>query len=235
MSELRSDRDVRDFIDGGWRLWDVIDADLAEGRIDEAGWYRAVQSVLVPAYLNAPTPQAQSGHSGDASSWEQGRGFIVEGIDRDGTLLDVGCANGYLMETVHVWAAGSGHHVEPYGLDLSPELVELSKKRLPDWNGRFWTGNALHWEPPFLFDFVHLQQLEYVPVNRRRQLVDHLLNRVCKAQGRLLIGPFNELAVRTATQAALEGWGFKIAGSVQRRHRHPEVVRRLIWIDADAR
>ena len=34
-----------------------------------------------------------------------------------GTWLDIGCANGLLMETLAAWVADNGYRVEPYGLE----------------------------------------------------------------------------------------------------------------------
>ena len=53
---------------------------------------------------------------GDEARWSRARRVIVDAIDRDGTFLDVGCANGLLMESLSSWAAERGHTIEPYGL-----------------------------------------------------------------------------------------------------------------------
>src|SRR5207245_5592654 len=93
------------FRDGAGHLIAEIDAALDRGEIDEAGWHARVADILRPAYLAAPTPESQSGFSGSPLAWEQARGLIAYGIDRSGTFLDVGCANGLLMETMVRWCA----------------------------------------------------------------------------------------------------------------------------------
>jgi hypothetical protein len=60
----------------------------------------------------------------------------------------VGCASGYLMETLVSWCHERGHTIEPYGLDISPELADLARCRLPHWAERIFTGNAIDWLPP---------------------------------------------------------------------------------------
>jgi hypothetical protein len=55
---------------------------------------------IVPAYLHADSVRGGSGHTGSADDWEWSRGILAEAFDRDGTFLDVGCANGLLMESV---------------------------------------------------------------------------------------------------------------------------------------
>lgn len=177
------------------------DQALASGEITEDEWYARNQALIVGPYLAADNPRAQSGHSGDEARWVEARGDLVQAIDRPGTFLDIGCANGHLMETAVAWAAARGFALEPYGLDLSPELAALARQRLPEWQDRIFTGNALDWVPPRRFDFVHLMELAVVPVTRRRQLFEHLLMNVCAPGGRLILGPANE---RLETRAAAE-------------------------------
>jgi hypothetical protein len=208
-----------------WREVAAIDAALERGEIDEEGWHRAMAALVVPAYLAAATPWEQSGKSGGAASWEHGRSLLVDAIDRPGSFLDVGCANGYLMESVARW---SRHPVQPYGLDISPELAELARRRLPRWADRIWVGNALHWRPPRRFEFVRTG-LEYVPPRRRPELVEHLL-RHCD---RLIVGVFNEERERRAREEEVASWGHEIAGRSERPHRDPRIAYRAFWIDAN--
>ena len=104
------------------------------------------------AYLAGGDPRAQSGFHGSAERWEAARRGIVEAIDGDGTFLDVGCANGLLLESVVAW---SSFTLEPYGIDFAPGLVELARRRLPQWAHRIWHADVRTWQPPFRFDFVH--------------------------------------------------------------------------------
>jgi len=140
----------------GWRELSPIDEELASGLLDEAEWHRRVLAIIEPAYLAASTLQGQSGHSGDAERWELARRLILDAVDRSGTFLDVGCANGLLMESVAVWAAEDGHAVAPYGVEISAALAELARDRLPAWAGRIWTANASVFEPPRRFTYDYL-------------------------------------------------------------------------------
>ncbi|MDQ5820226.1 MAG: class I SAM-dependent methyltransferase [Actinomycetota bacterium] len=188
-------------------------------------------ALVVPAYLAGDNPRAQSGHSGDEARWEEARRLVVDAIDRDGTFLDVGCASGHLMETGQAWAAEDGYAVEPYGLEISPELADLARSRLRQWADRIWVGNALHWRPPRRFDFVRAG-LEYVPPHRRPDLIEHLLAEVCEPGGRLILGVRNELRNAKPVEHEVAAWGFHIIGRTQRPHTDPRVVRRAFWIDA---
>jgi SAM-dependent methyltransferase len=223
--------DVRDSIERGWRDLAAIDEALERGEIDEQGWHQAVAAIVVPAYLAGETLWEQSGKSGDLASWERGRRPIMAAIDRDGTFLDVGCANGFLMECVREWGAEDRLDVEPYGLEISPELAALARSRLPQWADRIFVGNAAMWTPPRRFDYVRTG-LDYVPPKRRSDLVDHLLANVVAPRGRLIVGVFNEELDDRRTEETVAAWGYEIAGRVDAEHRDPRVVYRALWIDA---
>jgi SAM-dependent methyltransferase len=221
---------------GCWELIARLEAALDAGEIDEDAWHREMAAVITPLYLSKTTPWGQSGKGGDYSTWEQARSLIADAIHKDGTFLDVGCASGFLMECMEVWARHRGFTIEPYGLDISPELAGLARCRLPHWANRIYTGNAINWHPPRRFDFVHTG-LEYVPHRRRRDLIEHLLRSVVAPAGRLIIGTTNEEIDETRTEPSQEqevaDWGFVITGRSERPHpTDHRIVRRVIWIDA---
>jgi SAM-dependent methyltransferase len=159
-------------------------------------------------YLASDDPRRQSGFGGDEARWEAARRPIVEAIDRDGSFLDVGCANGYLLESVVRWTLRA---VEPYGLDFSPRLVELARSRLPQWADRIYLGNALEWEPPHRFDFVRTE-LVYAPEERWRELVERLLERAVAPGGRLIVcgygSPRSGLPTHPVGQI-IRSWGYE--------------------------
>ena len=117
--------------------------------------------------------------------------------------------------------------MEPYGLDISPELADLARRRLPEWADRIWTGNAVDWTPPRRFDAIRTG-LEYVPFDRRRDLVEHLLG----ACNRLVVGVQNEERDAPGLEAEVGSWGFEIAGRSERPHPNPQLAYRAFWIDA---
>src|SRR5919206_3183785 len=118
---------------GAWPLLERLNRELAAGEIDESAWYCEVAAMIVPAYLAGDNPRAQSGSSGTVADWTYKRGLLADAVHRDGAFLDVGCASGYLMETLAAWCRECGYAVEPYGLDISPELAALARRRLPPW------------------------------------------------------------------------------------------------------
>jgi hypothetical protein len=174
------------------------------------------------AYLRTDDPRAQSGFHGSAERWEAARRPIVEAIDCNGTFLDVGCANGLLMESVVAW---SDHDLEPYGLDFAPGLVELARRRLPRWADRIWLGDVATWTPPFRFEFVHT----------RIELGS--LERLCEFGRRLVVssdGSFRrpESPHAEPVAARLRELGLEPAGEVYRRSEKHRVEIAVAWVDA---
>jgi SAM-dependent methyltransferase len=167
-----------------------------------------MSAIFDAAYLEAENPRGQSGFGGDDARWEVGRRPVADAIDRDGTFLDIGCANGYLMECVVRWSA---HRVEPYGLDFAPAVAELARRRLPQWADRIFVGNALTWEPPRRFDFVRTE-LVYVPEQRRREYTARLVETFLAPGGRLIVCSYGSPRSGLATDPVgdqLRTYGFE--------------------------
>lgn len=220
----------------GYDVLDPIDTAYAAGHIDQDEWHRRVLAVIEPAYL-AGDERMGSGHSGSAAEWERSRSIVMEAIERDGTFLDVGCANGLLMASVQRWSAERGLRVEPYGIDISAALADLARSRYPQWSQRIWVGNAAAWAPPMRFDIVRTG-MEYVPVDRREPFVAHLVDHVVRPGGRLIIGKSNEdrgeLGVpggAASIAATVASWGWSGIQEVRRPHEHPDVEQTLVWFD----
>jgi len=166
-------------------------ADSYRGQGEQA-FYADNLRAIERSYLRGRTPQEGSGAGGDDQAWQQARHHITEVITSDGTFLDVGCANGLLMESVVEWCAEKGLVIEPYGIDISPGLVRLARERLPQWADRIWTGNGINWTPPddLRFDYVHIL-LDSVPRQRRADMVrHHLASTVRPDTGRLLVSHY---------------------------------------------
>lgn len=166
-------------------------------------WFDANRTLLETAYIAGVQPWQQSGfglRSGRSyEEWEALRKPVADCVDRSGTFLDIGCANGYLLGCVMHWAGERGIAVVPYGLDISPKLVAMAQERLPDYAGQMYVGNSWDWEPPQTFDYVRTE-LVYVPDELRRAYVDRLLHRFLNLGGKLLVAEYRS---RTSTAPAL--------------------------------
>ena len=212
---------------------DELDAALADGAISEEQWYEYRKRATAETYLPKDNPRAQSGHGGDEARWRYTRVLMVlEAIHKSGSFLDVGCANGHLVECLKRWITGTELSVEFYGVDISDELIEVAKARLPDWPDRFFTANAVTWTPPRKFDVVHAHEISYAPKNRQREFLEHLLENYLNPGGRLIIGPWAVDRDCTDLEESLAAWGYQPTGTLLKTQGDdPALTRKMIWFD----
>lgn len=71
---------------------------------------------------------------GGFEDWELGRRFLAKSIDRDGRILDIGCANGFLLRCFQEW---SGKKLEPYGIDVNENMIKQARELFPDKQNHF--------------------------------------------------------------------------------------------------
>jgi SAM-dependent methyltransferase len=199
--------------------WGEGDDGSARRSLSEDAFYRDQQRLLETGYLRDGTPRGGSGFGGTAADWRARRAHLCQAIDRDGSLLDVGCANGHLLESLVGWCAEQWVRLEPYGVDLSAGLVAEARRRLPAWADRFSVGNALDWTAPGgrRFDDVHTL-VDLVPAARVAQMVGHQLERLVAPGGRLLVSSYVPVRDRTrhADRVLLDlDLGFRVDGVTQ--------------------
>jgi SAM-dependent methyltransferase len=154
-------------------------------------WFANIRNALETAYLAHDEPWKQSGMSGPAERWAALRKPIADCLEHSGSFLDIGCANGYLLESCLAWTAERNIVLEPYGIDLSPRLVALAQRRLPLFASHMVVANAFEWLPPQRFDYVRTE-LVYVPAAYEKQYVERLLAHYLKPDGRLLVANYME-------------------------------------------
>jgi len=170
-------------------------------------------------YLATDDPRLQSGFRGSAERWRAARSLITTAIERPGTFLDVGCANGLLMESVAQWAG-----VEPYGVDFAPGLIAEARRRLPQWADRISHGDLAVWNAPFRFDYVHAR----LDLGDPRHAVRLGRRAIFSSDGSYRT-PDSQKAVNVGDQ--LRALGYDVAGEAYRRdHRHLVEIS-VAWID----
>jgi trans-aconitate methyltransferase len=167
---------------------DAATVALSSGAIDDLAWCERVSNALASSYLAEDDPRWQSGYDGDAAAWREARELVLDAVGHDGSFLDVGCANGHLMECLAEWGEERRLHLTMHGLELDPDLANAARRRLARWADHIHAGNVLEWQPPTLFTYVRTG-LEYVPPHRRAGLVRRLLFEVVEPGGRLIVGP----------------------------------------------
>jgi SAM-dependent methyltransferase len=156
---------------------------------DLRDWFDEIRLLLEQGYLAAETSWEQSGKSGSFEEWTRLRIPVSECIDASGTFLDIGCANGFLLECLLNWTRRKGIRIEPYGLDYSEKLAALARQRLKSFSKNIFVGNAWSWEPPMRFDYVRTE-ICYVPMNLAGAFVSRLLSRFLTENGKLLVAQY---------------------------------------------
>jgi SAM-dependent methyltransferase len=193
-------------------------------------WFDVQRIRFETAYLAGIEPWQQSGvglhtpHS--AHDFEVVRRPIAECVTTSGTFLDVGCANGYLLECLLRWTSERELSLTPYGLDFSPQLLSLAGQRLPQHAGNFFLGNAWDWSPPRTFAYVNAS-LDYVPGQLRQAFAWRLLQHYVQDGGCLLLGEYLGRSTGMPDlriDEELTQWGFPLE-SVQSSHLEHDPVR----------
>lgn len=90
----------------------------------------------------------ETGWDGTEEGWEFARRIIVNAIDHNGVLLDLGCANGRLAEDLQKWAKEKGLELEVYGVDFVPKLIEKARQRFPNHADNFTVADVNTFVPP---------------------------------------------------------------------------------------
>jgi 2-polyprenyl-3-methyl-5-hydroxy-6-metoxy-1,4-benzoquinol methylase len=208
---------------------DRVESELKAGRITHAVWHERIEEAIADAYLASDDPRAQSGKSGDEVSWRWSRELILDAMPSGGSILDVGCANGYLMESLARWGVERRLAVEPFGVDISSRIAALARRRLSHWADRIWVGNVIDWRPPRRFDLVHTG-IDYVPQEKQRALIDRLLCEFVAPGGRLVFRPERVVAGAPSLLEQISALGYEIGGVIERTHPERGDVRRTVWL-----
>jgi len=145
--------------------------------------------ILELSYLSVEDPIRQSGFGGESKRWRAEREPILNAIQSDGDLLDIGCANGYLLECLMLWGWERGVNIIPYGLDMGSGLIDLARKRLHECKDNFYVGNGWNWVPPHKFRFVY-SLYDCVPEDYLEEYIYRLLERIVAPGGRLILGAY---------------------------------------------
>ena len=170
---------------------------------------------LEDAYLAHDDPIRQSGFSGGSERWRAERGPLVEAIDGDGAFLDIGCANGYLLESVVEWARDRGHRIEPHGVDIGARLIAIAKTHLPAYAGNLHVGNAIDWSPPRRYRYVYMVW-DCVPESLFAECCRRLLREAVEPGGKFITGCYGSRSrnIPPRDPAALfQAAGLRVAGT----------------------
>jgi len=193
-------------------------------------WFSSLRKELEEAYLQYDEPWRQSGFSGPEERWVACRKPIAECIEESGSFLDIGCANGYLLECILKWTAERNINIIPYGLDLSPQLTELAKQRLPKYRQNIYTGNGWLWPSPIRFDYVHTEVV-YVPEELQKRYIKRIIETYLADGGRLLLTEYRsreDPADKPWIDRTLKKWKINTTKRVSGFYDNKELTRVIV-------
>lgn len=146
-------------------------------------------AALEASYLDEKDPIRQSGFGGGPRRWRAEREPILQAIQTNGDLLDVGCANGYLLQCLMTWGRERGVEIVPHGLDQGARLIELARQRLPRFAANFHVGNGWDWRSPRQYRYIYTLY-DCVPGEYLPEYVRRVLQRMVTPGGRLIMGAY---------------------------------------------
>jgi len=187
-------------------------------------------SDLEVSYLAEKDPIRQSGFGGGIQRWRAEREPILDAVDHSGAFLDVGCANGYLLECLITWGRERGLSLIPFGMDWSGKLIDLARGRFPTLHKNFYVGNAWEWKPNRAFPYVYTLY-DCVPEEYLEEYIHRLLRCVVSPAGRLIIGAYSSRSAGVLPfdmASYLKSIGFPITGFSE--GGNPPVAK-FAWID----
>ena len=198
--------------------------------IKQQEWFDSLKKELEQAYLQYTEPWKQSGFSGPEDRWIRCRKPIVDCIEKLGTFLDIGCANGYLLECILKWTSKRDLNIIPYGLDLSAKLITLAKQRLPKYKNNLYVGNGWNWKNPIKFDYVGTE-IVYVPECLQKEYIKRIIDLYLEEDGNLLLTEYrskNDDVNKPWIDKILIDWGFNITKQVSGFDNDKELTRVLV-------
>jgi len=86
-------------------------------------------------------------------AWTRSRRFIADALRQDGTFLDYGCANGFLLRCLQEW---STFKLDPYGIELDPGRLAQARAMFPGLRGHFVRPDQLGVAADFPKSFGHV-------------------------------------------------------------------------------
>ncbi|MDA1335208.1 MAG: class I SAM-dependent methyltransferase [bacterium] len=141
------------------------------------------------AELDNLVEQCSSG--GGYEHWLKARHFVTKAIHKDGSFLDIGCSNGFLLKCLQHWTP---YTLEPYGIEHREEAVCLAKELFSDMpeHIELLDGNRLiglkETNLPDAYDYVFRNHWKRETTeNEMKEVLSDLFNHT-KEDGRVIVG-----------------------------------------------
>lgn len=160
-------------------------------------------------------------YNADFRRWSALRRGVAEVIERDGSVLDVGCGNGFLLRCLQEW---SGHELVPYGVDVNASLIADARSLFPKQVGHFLAfdlrrlpGLGAFPDLPTRFAYVYwcVWDSWKFQQQQERDVLESLAALVADG-GRLILGFYHEDRGESYEVISnLEGLGLNFSGIIE--------------------
>ncbi|WP_241548468.1 class I SAM-dependent methyltransferase [Gordonia alkanivorans] len=165
------------------------------------------------------------------AAWESSRRFLSELIPRSGTLLDYGCANGFLLRCLQEWCP---HTIVPYGIDIDAGRIHEARRMFADVPENFCLVSpddiVREGGFPREFDLVYWavgDNVDFSEAANQRWL--RTIYELTAPGGRFVMGFYQSAEANQAKLAVLSALGMTFAEVVQNPSSSDELA---AWIDA---
>jgi SAM-dependent methyltransferase len=163
-------------------------------------------------------------------TWEKARRFIGGFINKDGKILDIGCANGFFLLCLREW---SGRKLQLFGIDKKKEAIEEAKKisgrRTKNFIEKDVFGISrlpVHFPKRFEMVFWNVWENWEFKLPQEKKALREIL-RLVKPGGRCLMGFYDGQAKSARQIRAIRKLGVRLVRAV----KNPTGIEILTWVD----
>lgn len=160
------------------------------------------------------------------TAWENSRRFIASAINSSGSVLDYGCANGFLLRSLQEWCP---YALVPYGIDIDRSRLDAAKTLFGDRIGHFGSPEdvgSLH--TAHGFDFVYWaigDNVDFTAPQNIRWLQS--VAGLCVPSGRFIVGLYDSIEENIRKLADLARNGVHFTATVS----NPRGSEVMAWVD----
>lgn len=181
------------------------------------------RDLIAGSYVTADNP---------IQAWEKGRKFIASTLTHNGTILDIGCANGFFLKSLQTW---SRYSLVPYGIDPKVDDILQAQLLFPEYTSHFLPISLELFlakypaEFPELFDFIYWAV--WVNFTVTTDIIDLLLERIAP-NGRLIFGFYPDSSEEPSdirnNISVIEGSGH--TSTILQNSLYPERNEKIVFI-----
>lgn len=115
---------------------------------------------------------------------------LMKPIDRDGSVLDLGCGNGLFLKHIMKY---SGYRITPYGIDFIEESIRQARELiLPEYAENFRVGNIAYIElEESRYDYIYFDPYSVHPYHLKPVL--NKIIKACKPGGKIIFYTYRDV------------------------------------------